>query len=133
MLRRPGLARANAAGPETDRERVCEMARKKAAKKTTRKTTTKKTTRTKKAVTKKVAEKPAKAATQKKTTAASKKKQTVRKKDVDASSAPGTGVRPTYDQIAARAYVVWERRGKPQGQDMINWREAEAELLAEAG
>jgi len=37
------------------------------------------------------------------------------------------------DTIAARAFEVWERKGKPEGQDHANWKQAEAELLAEAG
>jgi Protein of unknown function (DUF2934) len=43
------------------------------------------------------------------------------------------GVRPTYDEIAARAFAVWEARGKPMGRDMENWREAEAQLKLERG
>ena len=35
---------------------------------------------------------------------------------------------PTYDQIAARAYEIWAEKGYPAGQDLENWRQAEAEL-----
>jgi hypothetical protein len=30
--------------------------------------------------------------------------------------------------IAERAYQLWENRGKPQGYDLIHWREAEQEI-----
>lgn len=36
-----------------------------------------------------------------------------------------------HDKIAARAYEIWVRKGKPHGQDLQNWAEAEAELRAE--
>jgi hypothetical protein len=39
----------------------------------------------------------------------------------------------TSDQIAARAYVIWESNGRQHGHDDHNWREAERQLLAEAG
>lgn len=48
-------------------------------------------------------------------------------------SAPVIGPEPTHQEIAARAFVVWERKGKPHGQDYWNWKEAEAELRAERG
>lgn len=39
---------------------------------------------------------------------------------------------PSYEQIAQRAYEIWIAKGRPIGQDDQNWREAEAQLLAEA-
>jgi hypothetical protein len=36
-----------------------------------------------------------------------------------------------HDKIEARAYEIWVRKGKPHGQDLQNWAEAEAELRAE--
>ena len=39
----------------------------------------------------------------------------------------------THDQIAARAFEVWQRKGRPNGQDAQNWAEAEAELKRELG
>lgn len=36
-----------------------------------------------------------------------------------------------HDKIAARAAEIWDRKGRPQGQDVQNWMEAEAELRAE--
>lgn len=40
---------------------------------------------------------------------------------------------PTFDEIALRAFQVWEAKGKPAGQDALNWREAEAQLRTERG
>lgn len=45
---------------------------------------------------------------------------------------PATGSRidtPSHEQIAKRAYEIWVARGKPQGKDLENWRQAERELL----
>jgi len=95
----------------------------KSTKKTSKKRTTKKKT-TKK--TSKVAGKPTKKKTSKKSSKKTVAGKVSRKKAVAA-------VDPTYDEIAARAYVVWERKGRPEGRDMENWREAEAELRAERG
>jgi hypothetical protein len=36
-----------------------------------------------------------------------------------------------HEKIVARAYEIWVRKGKPHGQDLKNWMEAEAELRAE--
>ena len=38
-----------------------------------------------------------------------------------------------HDQIADRARAIWERRGRPQGEDDRIWREAEDELKRETG
>jgi hypothetical protein len=35
------------------------------------------------------------------------------------------------DKIAARAYEIWVRKGRPNGADLENWTQAEAELRAE--
>jgi hypothetical protein len=35
-----------------------------------------------------------------------------------------------YEAIRKRAYEIWERRGRPEGQHDDHWREAEAELAA---
>ena len=32
------------------------------------------------------------------------------------------------DKIRARAHQIWERSGRPEGQDLEHWRQAEAEL-----
>jgi hypothetical protein len=34
----------------------------------------------------------------------------------------------TPEQIAARAYQLWEKRGKPQGTELDDWLQAEREL-----
>ena len=38
----------------------------------------------------------------------------------------------SYDDISRRAYEVWVRKGYPDNHPDENWREAEAELRAEA-
>lgn len=37
---------------------------------------------------------------------------------------------PTHEQIAARAYALYERRGHTHGYDVEDWLTAEAELTA---
>ncbi|MEM3341378.1 MAG: DUF2934 domain-containing protein [Thermoplasmata archaeon] len=39
----------------------------------------------------------------------------------------------TYEMIAKRAYYIWEKKGRPQGQDKQNWYEAERQLKQELG
>ena len=36
---------------------------------------------------------------------------------------------PTHDEIAVRAYYIWEQHGKPQGYDKDIWSRAEQELF----
>lgn len=36
-----------------------------------------------------------------------------------------------HDKITQRAYEIWVRKGRPEGQDEQNWKEAEAELRTE--
>jgi len=54
---------------------------------------------------------------------------------VNKPPAPTAPATPTpeipHDKIAARAYEIWVRKGKPHDQDLQNWTEAEAELRAE--
>lgn len=39
---------------------------------------------------------------------------------------------PHYDdKVRDRAHQIWERKGKPQGEDLSHWMEAEAEIQAE--
>jgi len=92
----------------------------------------KKKTSKKKATVKKAAKKKV---TRKKAAKKTAKKKTTRTRAKGKATASAMLQQPvslTYDQIATRAFQVWERKGKPAGQDMANWREAEAELLAEA-
>jgi hypothetical protein len=35
---------------------------------------------------------------------------------------------PTHEQIAERAYQLWEERGRIHGRDMEDWLNAEAQL-----
>jgi hypothetical protein len=37
-------------------------------------------------------------------------------------------VTPTHEQIAQRAYQLWEQRGRPSGEPEVDWGEAEREL-----
>jgi len=36
------------------------------------------------------------------------------------------------DKIRARAHEIWEHNGRPDGQDLDHWRQAEAELAPRA-
>jgi len=38
---------------------------------------------------------------------------------------------PSYGEIAERAYFIYEARGGDHGQDIDDWLQAEADLLAE--
>jgi hypothetical protein len=37
---------------------------------------------------------------------------------------------PSYDDIAARAYAIWNAQGRPQGLENEHWRQAEEELMS---
>jgi hypothetical protein len=39
-----------------------------------------------------------------------------------------TGQAPTHEEVAMRAYYIWEQEGKPQGRDVEIWKLAEREL-----
>jgi hypothetical protein len=39
---------------------------------------------------------------------------------------------PRHEQIALRAYQLWENQGRPAGTEWENWFEAERQLQAEA-
>ncbi|HWG47648.1 MAG TPA: DUF2934 domain-containing protein [Gemmataceae bacterium] len=45
------------------------------------------------------------------------------------AKAPGTPI--PHEKIAMRAYEKWVKRGRPQGTEMQDWSEAEAELKSE--
>ncbi|MBB3441842.1 DUF2934 domain-containing protein [Rhizobium sp. BK379] len=36
------------------------------------------------------------------------------------------------DSVRERAYAIWEEEGRPDGQDLRHWSDAEAELHGEA-
>ena len=44
------------------------------------------------------------------------------------STVPRAMVEITHDAITQLAHAIWERKGRPQGQEMQDWLEAEAEL-----
>jgi hypothetical protein len=50
-----------------------------------------------------------------------------------APSAPAAAPRReiTSEIIAARAYTIWEQKGRPQGGDLENWLLAESQLKQE--
>ena len=37
-------------------------------------------------------------------------------------------VRPTRDEIARNAYLIYVQQGRPQGRDVQHWLEAEAQM-----
>ena len=44
--------------------------------------------------------------------------------------ATGGPARPSDDEISARAYALWQQRGRPDGQQETIWFDAERELAA---
>ncbi|GAB4193662.1 MAG: hypothetical protein Kow00105_07810 [Phycisphaeraceae bacterium] len=61
-------------------------------------------------------------ATKTKTSQARTRRKTVSEQEVVIAPAP------TQEQISLRAYEIWLRKGRPMGQDLENWLEAESEL-----
>ena len=53
-------------------------------------------------------------------------KVTLRKQKVDTKSS--TSKTPSFEQIQEKAYLIWERKGRPLNSDMDNWLEAEREF-----
>ena len=39
-------------------------------------------------------------------------------------------LKPTSEEIARLAYLIWDKEGRPQGRDSKHWFEAESLLLA---
>lgn len=39
---------------------------------------------------------------------------------------------PSHDAIARRAHDLWSAQGRPEGQDLANWLEAERQLTSDA-
>lgn len=67
-------------------------------------------------------------AVRRKTTAIGKpRKAATLKKPRSAGLSSSTG-NPTYEQIAERAYYIWQSQGCPWGQSLENWLEAEKQL-----
>ena len=48
-----------------------------------------------------------------------------------AATAPAPRREITSEIIAARAYTIWEQKGRPQGCDLENWLLAESQLKRE--
>jgi hypothetical protein len=42
----------------------------------------------------------------------------------------GTRAEAIRNLIATRAYELWESEGQPHGRDLINWRQAEHEIMS---
>jgi hypothetical protein len=38
----------------------------------------------------------------------------------------------TYEEIAKRAFKIWQEQGEPEGREQEHWLQAEAELRKEA-
>lgn len=45
---------------------------------------------------------------------------------------PGRNGKPTPDEIRLRAYQKWEAAGRPNGDDIAFWLQAERELLQQS-
>jgi hypothetical protein len=45
---------------------------------------------------------------------------------------PSNGLSLAHEQIAVRAYQLWEARGRPEGTDRDDWFEAERKLQGQA-
>jgi len=39
--------------------------------------------------------------------------------------------RPSHDEIAAAAYLIWIKEGRPHGRDREHWFQAETQLIAD--
>ena len=50
--------------------------------------------------------------------------------DLLGARVPEAMVEITHEAITKMAHEIWERRGRPQGQDLQNWTEAEVRLKA---
>jgi hypothetical protein len=44
---------------------------------------------------------------------------------------PKQSKKPTRQEIAVCAYHIWEREGKPSGNDVVYWLQAEKQLIAD--
>lgn len=40
-----------------------------------------------------------------------------------------TGSAPRHEEVARRAYTIWERNGRPEGNEQEHWYLAERELM----
>src|SRR5579883_3379357 len=51
---------------------------------------------------------------------------------MNSSDQPARDLKPTHEQIASRAELLWKAKGSPSGQDEQIWLEAERQLFEEA-
>jgi hypothetical protein len=60
-------------------------------------------------------------------------KQSLKTSPAKAGNAPSIAPRReiTSDLIAERAYILWEKQGRPPGHDVANWLLAESQLKQE--
>ncbi len=72
------------------------------------------------------------------TTAASKSRSSskqaggARNKAASSKAKQSIEVRPTHDQIAARAYEIWLAEGAPTGRQEQHWLQAEKDIIRKA-
>ncbi|MBW2732745.1 MAG: DUF2934 domain-containing protein [Deltaproteobacteria bacterium] len=59
-------------------------------------------------------------------------KKAVAKKAVAKKAAVHNGI-PTFEEIARRAYDIYEQRGGGHGGEVVDWHQAESELRVERG
>jgi outer membrane protein TolC len=55
----------------------------------------------------------------------------LRKLETDSGIETARSATPTHEDIAQRAYVLYEARGREDGHDLDDWLQAERELLEE--
>jgi hypothetical protein len=67
-------------------------------------------------------------AVRRKTTTVTKSKKAPGPRKPRSTRSSASASKPTYEQIAERAYYIWESRGSPWGQSLENWLEAERQL-----
>lgn len=67
-------------------------------------------------------------AVRRKTTSIGKLKKTAGPKKSRSTRSPAALNIPTHDQIAERAYYIWQSKGCPWGQSLDNWLEAERQF-----
>jgi hypothetical protein len=46
------------------------------------------------------------------------------------SKQPGVAVKPSRDEVAVKAYLIYVNQNYPQGRDVQHWLEAEAQTIA---
>jgi hypothetical protein len=47
---------------------------------------------------------------------------------IEAPTSRPAARQPSYEDISRRAFEIWDRTGRPDGQDLENWLQAESEL-----